>query len=68
LIGKIKRLCENGEGSVSVIEAEAGMGKSTLINELQRLAKNAFGKKITVMKCVGNEAERLTSYYAFRYR
>jgi class 3 adenylate cyclase/tetratricopeptide (TPR) repeat protein len=63
LMERLNALCERAEGSVVVMEGEAGIGKSRLLWELTQQAK-ADG--VAVLGGAGDAIDRATPYFAWR--
>ena len=56
-------LIANGEGSVVVIEGEAGIGKSTLLDSVRREAEFA---RLTLLEGSGSAIDQSTPYHGWR--
>jgi class 3 adenylate cyclase/tetratricopeptide (TPR) repeat protein len=63
LAAALEAFTEGGDGGVVLIEAEAGLGKSTLAAELARDAIEAGAR---VLAAVADAIDRATPYYAWR--
>ena len=63
LLDRLQALCERGEGSVVVIEGEAGIGKSRLVREL---AQQARTRGVIVLSGGGDAINKATPYFAWR--
>jgi class 3 adenylate cyclase/tetratricopeptide (TPR) repeat protein len=63
LSARLKALCNHSEGSVVVLEGEAGIGKSRLLWELLQRAR---AEKVAVLSGGGDAIDRSTPYFAWR--
>lgn len=63
LVGKLQAILRGGQGAVIIVEGEAGIGKSTLIQEVRR---HAALLKIPVLEGAGDAIEQGTKYFAWR--
>ncbi|MEP6692004.1 MAG: AAA family ATPase, partial [Gemmatimonadaceae bacterium] len=63
LAARLAALRESGEGSVVVIEGDAGLGKSRLLADA---TEQAAAAGVRVLRAAADAIERSTSYYAWR--
>ena len=63
LLGRLQALRDRGEGSVVVVEGEAGIGKSRLLWELGQQAR---AQGVVVLSGSGDAINRTTPYFAWR--
>jgi class 3 adenylate cyclase/tetratricopeptide (TPR) repeat protein len=62
-LAELVRELQEGHGAVLVVQGEAGIGKSTLLEEL---ARQAQGQGVRVLRGAADPVEKSTPYYAWR--